>query len=493
MKSRGRPRHPDVLTPREWKVHSLLREGLSNEEIATRLEISLATAKYHVSEIITKLGVCDRREAARWPDDAYLRAWLVGLGGLRPKALAPALQVASASVIVVMLLAVGLLLWGLTRTESGSSEQRLVAPSWTIADIPTRRPSVIVFDLETREARRVDLGTTTGFLQWVNNDDVLVGYDSSASEYRSLRLDGTTVRSLLPQPGDGTLNSWLAPANDGRRLVVNTEEGELALIDAFTGDSAPFDTVDGAETSAQFAVDGSRFAYLNRQNSYLNDQAVRVAGIGSSLILSDGLVFATLNGDDVALELAPNAWSSDGTKILMMQSGLGALCGPNCPEFAGAREYRVYGMGGATNSFIWTSKGTLIIDAVWAGPDRLFVTKYEVVAGDTTWSPAFIGLTNGEETPATGLLASCCTLSPSFSPDGRFAVSRVGTSGPVTCSAPDDCDAPDWDLGCALIDTSTGSEVVRIDGTDADIGTAFCVVVSWTSDGTKAIASAGGN
>src|SRR5688572_9757894 len=63
---RGRPRHNDVLTPREWEVLSLLREGLTNEQIALRLNITFDTAKFHVSEILSKLGVESRQEAAAW-------------------------------------------------------------------------------------------------------------------------------------------------------------------------------------------------------------------------------------------------------------------------------------------------------------------------------------------------------------------------------------------------------------------------------------------
>ena len=63
---RGRPPHPDVLTPRQWEVLELVREGLSNGEIARELGISTDGAKFHVSEILTKLGVSTRREAAEW-------------------------------------------------------------------------------------------------------------------------------------------------------------------------------------------------------------------------------------------------------------------------------------------------------------------------------------------------------------------------------------------------------------------------------------------
>jgi DNA-binding NarL/FixJ family response regulator len=54
---RGRPPYPDVLTPREQEVMTLLREGRTNREIAERLGISLNGARYHVSEILSKLGV----------------------------------------------------------------------------------------------------------------------------------------------------------------------------------------------------------------------------------------------------------------------------------------------------------------------------------------------------------------------------------------------------------------------------------------------------
>jgi len=51
------------LTPREQEVLALLVEGLSNAEIADRLVVSLATAKFHVRGILTKLGVDSRMEA----------------------------------------------------------------------------------------------------------------------------------------------------------------------------------------------------------------------------------------------------------------------------------------------------------------------------------------------------------------------------------------------------------------------------------------------
>jgi DNA-binding NarL/FixJ family response regulator len=53
------------LTPRETEVHELLAQGLTNEEIAKLLYISLSTTKVHVKHIFEKLGVRSRLEAAR--------------------------------------------------------------------------------------------------------------------------------------------------------------------------------------------------------------------------------------------------------------------------------------------------------------------------------------------------------------------------------------------------------------------------------------------
>ena len=59
--------HPPALgqdlTPREREVLALMVEGLRNAEIADRLTVSRSTVKFHVSRILSKLGVSSRTEA----------------------------------------------------------------------------------------------------------------------------------------------------------------------------------------------------------------------------------------------------------------------------------------------------------------------------------------------------------------------------------------------------------------------------------------------
>jgi DNA-binding CsgD family transcriptional regulator len=102
-------RRRSSLTGREREVLDLVRVGLTNEEIAGRLGITLDGAKYHVSQILAKLGVASREEAAVV---AVRESWWQRLGawGLAAKI---ALAAATAGAVGgIALLALGVALSG---------------------------------------------------------------------------------------------------------------------------------------------------------------------------------------------------------------------------------------------------------------------------------------------------------------------------------------------------------------------------------------------
>lgn len=79
---RGRPRHPDRLTPAEWRVVNAVRHGLSNGQIRKRFGVSLDAVKYHLTNAIGKLGLTGKAELRHWagaPVDSALSAGREGM------------------------------------------------------------------------------------------------------------------------------------------------------------------------------------------------------------------------------------------------------------------------------------------------------------------------------------------------------------------------------------------------------------------------------
>lgn len=62
-------RQPDQLSPREGEVLAHLAKGMTNPEIAAKLDVSENTIRFHLKNIYEKLRVSNRTEAVAW----YLR------------------------------------------------------------------------------------------------------------------------------------------------------------------------------------------------------------------------------------------------------------------------------------------------------------------------------------------------------------------------------------------------------------------------------------
>ena len=64
MREVSAPEDPDALTARETDVLKLMARGMANKQIGRELHIGVKTVKTHVSNILMKLGVNSRTQAA---------------------------------------------------------------------------------------------------------------------------------------------------------------------------------------------------------------------------------------------------------------------------------------------------------------------------------------------------------------------------------------------------------------------------------------------
>lgn len=63
------------LTEREREVLALMAQGLNNTQIAERLVVSVSTAKFHVSSVLSKLGAASRTEVVSIALQNHLVKW----------------------------------------------------------------------------------------------------------------------------------------------------------------------------------------------------------------------------------------------------------------------------------------------------------------------------------------------------------------------------------------------------------------------------------
>lgn len=124
-------RYKTELSPRQGEVLALIGRGKTNQEIADALGISLDGAKYHVSEILAKLEVATREEAAElWRAErrpaARVGRWargLVAVLSLRPVMIGTAIAGAACATAGIALLTLPI-------GGDGASAERRACEPW---------------------------------------------------------------------------------------------------------------------------------------------------------------------------------------------------------------------------------------------------------------------------------------------------------------------------------------------------------------------------
>jgi hypothetical protein len=101
-------------------VLALLRRGLTNEEIARELHISPDGVKFHVSDILRRLHVESRHEAAMWQPEPTRSPWAMVFApiiAIKKLHLGTVGYAVAAAITGVTVVGIALLVWGVTRTS----------------------------------------------------------------------------------------------------------------------------------------------------------------------------------------------------------------------------------------------------------------------------------------------------------------------------------------------------------------------------------------
>jgi hypothetical protein len=276
-------------------VLSLIRDGLSNEEIAARLGISLDGVNYHVSEILSKLGVRNRREAARWSASggegrpwwqralAPLVLWRQARSGGVSALVASALGLALAA-------GVGMLLWGLLATRG--SDTPVSAQDGVTPEATATAPGPLALP----EGDRLAHVSSEGYL-WLLEAD---------GEHRQLTSDGLAGELRWSPDGRYLVFTWITGLCPPQARCP-APASNIWLADADTGRLRPLGP--GSSRGAEWSPVGTRVAFISPAVTEPGD-TVWIANV-------DGTKGKLLPGGFGVVDLA---WSPDGTQLALARS-----------------------------------------------------------------------------------------------------------------------------------------------------------------------------
>lgn len=252
MRLRGGTRvFPDGtrLTPRQEEVIGLVEDGLTNGEIAHRLNITLDGAKFHMTEIMNRYGVHSREEAVAAWKQGQRRMLGVPIG--MTWALAGGGVVAAAVVIAAIVVAMA------SWPDDGDSSSPLSQAAETASDssarftmeLTTKRPGepaqaaqVATGELDFRR-NRMHISPPEGGMEQIFADGK--SYQRLGPDALWRESDASDAKAT----GAFTPAYWFDRMKSAKDVVeVGTEvvRGETATIYQFT---APYPTVPGAGTT----------------------------------------------------------------------------------------------------------------------------------------------------------------------------------------------------------------------------------------------------
>jgi DNA-binding CsgD family transcriptional regulator/photosystem II stability/assembly factor-like uncharacterized protein len=424
MGRRGRPPHPDVLTPREWEVLALLRDELTNEEIAGRLGISIDGVKFHVSEILSKLGVSTRQEAAAWSEER--RPWWlaaaapVGFVWRRTASfaarLSPLATALAGGLLVVALAGLALLAFFIVHTDNSSPDTEVpqagVIPTPVDGWAGTMTFSFVDGMHGWVPLRNVLFQTTDGGLTWNREyeapDDI--GSVFFLSPQAGWLLSGSTLNGSKLWRSDDGGRTW----NDTGR----TARGAVRFFDAVngwatsqledqiwrTGDGgaswqvvqAPCPELARSENGATSTGGAPKVKVVSRPVSFIDPKTGWALCAESSQSGDDNKLFQTSDaGDDWKL-LAVLPWDSISLQFIDERHGwLLNFAGLSVTNDGGHSWHQIAAFQPTGHiapifsdaHFVSTTNGFLSYALDLAGPSAIFGTQ----DGGWTWTQLYGG------------------------------------------------------------------------------------------------------
>lgn len=188
-----------AFTEREREVLDLIVRGHTNGEIAEELDISFATAKWHVSELIGKVGVSSREEVADyWRRERSPRRRLTR--ALRGLLAGPALKLASGGAIAgvaataVVWVAIAATSDGGSRTIGVSATPTQTVPPATATPVAAQqagisgRPAVCPTSARATASTSISEGLLCHALNWPE----IAATDAGGCDLRSLDFSSTS-------------------------------------------------------------------------------------------------------------------------------------------------------------------------------------------------------------------------------------------------------------------------------------------------------------
>lgn len=278
------------LTPRQREVLSLIAAGKTNAEIAEALAISLDGAKYHVREILQKLGVDSREDAVRvWRErrspSGRTGRWLHALfpgSGLRWMVTGAAGLAAAAVGVGALVALVGNDPGTPTHTSSTAELSASAAPSPTASATPEATPTSVPGVLTEVVAEPID---TSGW-QLFSSTDVGVSLRIPQGLEVIERLWEPFIDSDVPPPTD--LSVLRLPQRDWPEYLP-LPEGTVI----FSLVILPMEIVVGSEVSGAVAVESVQVAVVGepvRLTRYRYDDGYEVTTLGATIATGRGIL-----------------------------------------------------------------------------------------------------------------------------------------------------------------------------------------------------------